>query len=117
MSNRKNNFIKLVDFLLEQGDDLPEDEFREGLHFWEEFKSNNSNGTLTESGRSILSCMKNNKIKYSNIFTARSLAEELSVNSKSISGSIRKLVNEGYCEKYNTVPISYGITVYGESAI
>jgi predicted transcriptional regulator len=33
---------------------------------------------------------------------------------RSVSGSIKKLINEGYCEKLNTNPVTYKITTLGK---
>ena len=52
---------------------------------------------------------------YNNIFTAKSLGEAIGLGSKVVSGSMRKLVLDGFFEKIGANPVSYAITEKGLS--
>ena len=67
---------------------------------------------FTEIGLEILSYMqsgheKNNK--------AKDIAEGMEMSSKKISGAMRKLVTDGYVEKYGQSPVIYSLTEKGTS--
>ena len=44
---------------------------------------------------------------------AKAIAEGMGVSSRSVSGAIRKLVNDGFVEKVSTDPVLYSITAKG----
>ena len=71
-----------------------------------------SRPAFTEIGLEILSYMqggheKNNK--------AKDIAEGMEMSSKKISGAMRKLVTDGYVEKYGQSPVIYSLTEKGTS--
>lgn len=70
---------------------------------------------FTLIGSKVLAFMRDNKDKYNNLFTAKNMAEELGIASRSISGGCRKLVNDGYLEKLGDSPVTYALTEAGES--
>ena len=76
------------------------------------FKTTKSN--ITEKGIKILQTMQDNKTLYNNIFNAKILGELLFMAPRSVSGSIKKLVADGYVEKLGSNPISYKLTKLGE---
>lgn len=71
---------------------------------------------FTENGRLVLQYMQENKENYSNIFTAKEIGGGLNVSSKTASGAMRKLVNDGYIEKIGENPVTYSITAKGIEA-
>lgn len=70
---------------------------------------------FTENGIKILKAMKDNQEKYINIFTAKNLGEILFMSPRSVSGSMKKLIAEGYVEKVGLSPVSYGLTDKGKA--
>lgn len=76
------------------------------------FQTTKSN--ITEKGAKILQTMQENKTLYNNIFNAKILGELLFMAPRSVSGSIKKLVTDGYVEKLGSNPISYKLTQLGE---
>lgn len=81
--------------------------------------SNNSNSekkNFTETGIKILKIMKENEEKYLNIFSAKQLGELLFISPRSISGSMRKLINDNYVEKIKSSGgTSYCLTDEGKN--
>ena len=58
--------------------------------------------------------MRDNADATQNMFKARKIAEGIFISSKSVSGSMRKLVNDGFVEKIGQDPIIYQLTTQGK---
>lgn len=69
---------------------------------------------FTENGIKILQCMQDNENKYMNVFKAKDIGEILFMSPRSVSGSMKKLIANGYVEKVGTNPVSYGLTNLGK---
>ena len=67
----------------------------------------------TENGMKILRFMYENYSKYSNVFKAKDIGEGLFTSGRSVSGSMTKLVTDGYASKEGKDPVIYGITEAG----
>ncbi len=87
----------------------------EMMEFYNQLKENNSKSILTENGKKILFCMQENCGPYLNIYSSKQLGELLFMSPRSISGSMKKLVNEGYVEKKSNTPVTYGLTELGKN--
>ena len=70
---------------------------------------------ITENGLKILKVMKNNCEKYNNIFTSKNIGEFLFMSPRSVSGSMKKLITDGYVIKLGLNPVSYGLTDLGKN--
>ena len=77
------------------------------MKYFESLKEDKSEGGLTENGQKILSFMQENKEKYNNLFKAKDIGEGLGISSKAVSGSMRKLVKDGYINKVGKEPVIY----------
>ena len=55
------------------------------------------------------------KIKTNNIFTSKEIAEALFTSGRSVAGSMRKLVKDGYFEKVGKDPVQYSLTEKGKT--
>jgi len=82
--------------------------------FYQELR-NKIKPNFTDNGKKILQCMKDNSNDYRG-FNAKQIGELLFMSPRSVSGSLRKLINEGYCEKVGTNPITYQLTSLGKTA-
>lgn len=87
----------------------------EAVEFFHQLKENNSKSTLTENGKKILLCMQENYQPYLNVYTSKQLGELLFMSPRSVSGSMKKLINEGYAEKKSNTPVTYGLTELGKN--
>lgn len=105
--SKKEKFIEDVENLIEQLSD-------EGKEYFEDFKANKkiSTGEMTEKGKTILKYMQNNITN--NIFKSKDIGDAIGVSGKSVSGSIKKLITDGYVEKVGTNPVTYAITEVGK---
>lgn len=86
----------------------------EAIEFYNDLKTKQEK-TFTEKGIKILQAMQNNKEKYLNVFTSKQLGELTSMAPRSVSGSMKKLINQGYAEKKGSTPVSYGLTPSGDA--
>ena len=91
------------------------DSWEQIIDFWNIFQSQNENSVLTESGIKVLKYMQLNLEKHNNLFTARSIGEGLFLSSRSIAGTMRKLINDGYAEKTGNNPVYYSLTEEGKT--
>ena len=100
----KEKFIKMVEELISN---IDVSEYPNEMRYFESLKEDKSEGGLTENGQKILSFMQENKEKYNNLFKAKDIGEGLGISSKAVSGSMRKLVKDGYVNKVGKEPVIY----------
>lgn len=87
-------------------------------NFWNQFlteKKKSSNGEMTENGLKILKYMQSNEDKYNNLFTSKEIGEGLFMSSRSVSGSMRKIIADGFSEKVGKDPVTYSLTEEGRN--
>lgn len=107
--NGREEFITAIDKI---ADSLPED----ARKFYEDFKNviTESKPQFTENGKRILMHMQNSEKE---LWKAKELADELQISSRSVSGSCRKLVTDGYVEKVGKDPVIYTLSSKGKEII
>lgn len=121
MDTKKQNFINILNEEFFSNNKLIEslrnkyDNMDEVINFWNNFKTGRSNGEITENGLKILQYMQQNQEKYNNIFSAKNIGEGLFMSSRSISGSMRKLVTDEYVQKIGNNPVCYSLTEQGKN--
>lgn len=117
---KKEAFIKMVESLIDPLDinELKEDDkTKMAIEFFQELKENKASTPkpeITENGAKILAYMQENYQKYNNVFKAKEIGEGLFVSSRSVSGSMKKLITEGFVEKIGSDPVAYSITDKGK---
>ena len=107
----KENFISEIEKLLKTNT-INED----AMSYFTEFKNGTvkNSSVITEKGAAVLEYLQNQEDGY--VFSAKMLAEALDMNTRSISGTMRKLAADGYVEKISTLsPITYQITDLGKT--
>ncbi len=70
---------------------------------------------LTENGKLILKYMQERQDV--RCWKAKDLAEQMGISSRGASGTLRKLVNDGFCEKLGAEPVIYALTEKGKTFI
>lgn len=85
----------------------------EASEFYNELKSK-LNQAFTENGAKILKCMQENEKSYLNTYSSKQLGELSFMAPRSVSGSIKKLIADGYVEKRGNNPVTYSLTAAGE---
>ena len=116
---KKEAFIDLVNYFFEDNDVRFENDekFQLAQEFFEDFKNNKikNSGAMTENGKKLLSWMQENVDAMTNLFTSKEAAEALFTSGRSIAGSMRKLITDGYVEKTGKDPVRYSLTEAGKS--
>ena len=118
---KKEAFIKIIQTeIFDQTDIYAEnypDEYGLAASFWEDFKDGKvkNSGAITENGKKLLSWMQKNVDTMTNLFTSKEAAEALFTSGRSIAGSMRKLIADGYVEKTGKDPVKYSLTEAGKS--
>lgn len=84
---------------------------KDAIEYFETLKT--QKGNMTENGKIILKYMQENNGE-ATIFTAKTIGTGINMPARSVSGSIRKLVNENYVKKIATSPITYSLTELGQ---
>ena len=92
-----------------------EEDWDDICSFWEDYKKClTPQKDMTENGLKVLTWMQEHIEEMSNVFTAKEIGEGLFTSGRSISGSMKKLVNDGYVEKIGKNPVQYSLTETGK---
>lgn len=109
----KEQFIKWVEIKLEN--ETVNDEI---LAYFEKLKAEKEKSAFTEKGANILKYMQTTADEVDNLFTAKSIGEGMNCAAKTIAGSMRKLVTDGYVNKEKgDASLVYNLTEKGKSAL
>ena len=105
---RKDAFIEIVEILFEQNKDRVSPD---ALDFFEDYKRGKSSNRkeITEKGVAILKGLQ----ETDGWITAKALGEKIEMASRSVSGAMKKLVEDGYAEKKEGNPAGYRVTDKG----
>ena len=119
--NKKELFGMMDEALLEKGTvegTLSTSQLDEAIAYFNAFKSTQDKKAdkpqFTDNGKLILKAMIENNEERANMFSAKQIAEYAFITSRQVSGAIRKLVTDGYCEKVGQDPIIYSLTDLGK---
>ena len=114
--NKCEKFLEFFDDLIQNSKypiELPEDV----KEFYDMLKSSQEKFTdrpeFTENGLLVLEYMKNNLDIKS--MKARDIADGVGLPSRRISGAMRKLVTDGYVEKFGQNPVIYTLSDKGKN--
>ena len=110
--SKKTEFVKFVEMAIEV---YPQEMNAEAREYWEAFQvsDDKTSGGFTENGKIILKFMQENTD--TEMWKAKDIADQIGISSRSVSGSIRKLVTDGYVEKLGQNPTIYKITENGKN--
>lgn len=72
---------------------------------------------ITEKGLNVLKFMVANRDRYNNIFKSQSIAADLGISSRTVSGTMRKLVADGFVHKEGQNPVCYSLTEQGAQMV
>ena len=119
--NKKELFVMMVEAFLEKGTvegTLSTSQLDEAIAYFNAFKSTQDKTAdkpqFTDNGKLILKARIENNEERANMFSAKQIAEYAFITSRQVSGAIRKLVTDGYCEKVGQDPIIYSLTDLGK---
>lgn len=110
----KQEFINFLNALMEAAPTVKDEFMTEGVKAYIEtlMTSKNDKPEITDSGKIILDYMQKSELP---MLKSRDIAEGLYVSSRAVSGSLRKLVTDGFCEKVGVDPVVYTLTEKGKN--
>ena len=115
--SKKQAFINYVSRLFGEDHVLNKDIPDDAWDYWQALIAEKSTEKppFTENGKIILKFFKDNQ----NIATwkTKDVAEAIGLSSRSVAGSSRKLVSDGYLDKVGSDPIFYMLTEKGKNII
>jgi predicted transcriptional regulator len=113
----KQEFLDFVNELMKANPELTEklmtDNVKAYLDVLKEVKDEKPE--LTENGKLILYYLQNHL--ETRLWKAKDIAEQMGISSRGASGTLRKLVNDGFCEKLGAEPVIYALTEKGKTFI
>lgn len=104
----KEAFIEILEKTLDAYPDFfgQDENADKAMHYFNQLKNENeSKGEITESGQKILDFFADKPAD--GLFSAKEIGEALFASGRSISGSMRKLIADGYIEKVGQNPVKY----------
>lgn len=113
--SKKQEFIKYVKDLIDATSEYPVPMNEDARLYWEAFCGTNDveKPMFTDNGKLILKWMQENT--NDPMLRAKDIAEGLFINSRAVSGAMRKLVTDGFVEKMGENPTIYSITEKGKN--
>ena len=106
----KNDFVEEVESKLNISTLSPG-----AQEFWQALKEQKTKERpkFTENGKRILSFLIDNKDVLT--WKSKDIADQMGIASRTVSGAVRKLVNDGYVVKVSTDPVIYGLSDLGKN--
>lgn len=108
----KQKFITMVEELIKP---LDLTEYSDEMEYFEFLKNDTKAQEITEKGINILKYMQNNNEQNKNLFSAKTIGEGIVISPKSVSSSMRKLVDNGYVSKTKNDVVMYSLTEKGNN--
>lgn len=107
------NYFNLFNQLRTQYNIVEDDEDANAIGTFLEIQSKVADKPLfTEAGLEILEYLQTNNISNAK---AKDIADGMGSTSRKVSGSIRKLVTDGFVDKQGTNPVIYSLTQKGKT--
>jgi predicted transcriptional regulator len=76
-------------------------------------EAKDENPEISEKGKIVLKCLQDHPdIK---LWKAKDIADMINITSRGASGSMRKLVHDGFCDKMGESPAVYCLTEKGKN--
>lgn len=118
--SKKEKFINVVEDLFRKTDMqvFAGDDYEDVMTYFEAIKiCNNDNSDkpqVTKIGKTILIYMREKELEGITIFKSKDF-EPAGLSSRTVAGSIKKLVADGFCEKLGENPSVYSLTDKGKN--
>lgn len=111
----KKEFLDFVNALIAAAPDVAKNLMNDNIKAYMNAISENQNDKpeITDNGKLILKYMQDNTDTM--MWKAKDIAEGLFISSRTVSGGMRKLVTDGFCEKVGSDPVIYTITEKGKN--
>ena len=114
MTNKELFIQKIEEILAERANTFGTDGLSEGARaYFESLKVTKEKPPFTENGAKVLSWMQEHYTEYNNLLKAKEIGDGLFCSSRTVSGSLRKLIDDGYVSKTEGTPTCYSLTDKG----
>ena len=114
----KQEFLNFLDELMKNAPDVVNNLMTDNIAAYiKMLREDNKNDKpeVTENGKVILKFLQNHPETI--VWKAKDVAEQLGISSRGASGTMRKLVNDGFCEKLGQDPVIYSLTEKGKNYV
>ena len=113
----KQEFLNFLNELMNANPDLTNKLMTENVKAYIDVLNEikNEKPELTENGKLILQHLQENSEVRT--WKAKDLADQIGISSRGASGAMRKLVNDGFCEKLGQDPVIYSLTEKGKNYV
>lgn len=112
--SKKQEFLEFIDALMVAAPDVAANMSDNVQMYIDSLKGVDADKPMfTENGKLILQYMRDHLDV--EMWKARDLADGMLINSRGVSGSIRKLVSDGFVDKVGQDPVLYAITEKGKT--
>ena len=111
----KQEFLNFIETLIKENPDRANELMTENVKAYLDIlkEVKDEKPILTDNGKLLLKYLQDNSdVK---CWKAKDLAEQIGISSRGASGAMRKLVNDGFCEKLGTNPVVYSLTEKGKN--
>lgn len=110
----KEEFLNFLNALMEAAPEVAEKMMTENVKSYIDMISGQKSDkpVLTENGIKVLRHLQTMTVP---MFKSKEVAEGMGVTSRGVSGTLRKLVADGFCEKVGQDPVVYALTTKGKT--
>lgn len=110
----KEEFLNFLNALMEAAPDVASKLMNDNIQSYIDMLSGQKSEKpiLTENGIKVLRHLQSTNVP---MFKAKEVAEGMGVTSRGVSGTLRKLVTDGFCEKVGQDPVVYALTNKGKT--
>lgn len=111
----KDVFLDFIDDLISHDEDYAKSIMTEDVKMYLEILRSGKDSSapeITDNGKVVLKYMQDNNIKMAK---SKDIAEGLGISSRAVSGTLRKLVNDGFAEKIGKDPVIYTLSEKGKN--
>lgn len=109
----KQEFLQFLNALITAAPDVAEQMMTENVRAYiDSLNNKNEKPEITDNGKLVLKYMQDDT---GPMWKARDIAEGLFISSRTVSGAMRKLVTDGFCEKVGADPVVYALTEKGKN--
>lgn len=110
----KTEFVKFINDLIEHDKVYAESIMTDDIKAYLEVLQSGAveKAEITDNGKLVLKYMQDNNIRMAK---SKDIAEGLGISSRAVSGTLRKLVNDGFAEKIGKDPVIYTLSEKGKN--
>jgi DNA-binding MarR family transcriptional regulator len=113
----KQEFIDFIDALIAAAPDVANELMSDEVKAYLEAlkQSEDIKPLFTDNGKLVLQGMQKLCSEGITMMKAKDIGDELFISSRTVSGALRKLVNDGFVEKIGQNPVIYTLTEKGKN--